>query len=146
MTRILKSVCIHASELAACIGQNPFKNRREMLDEYARRLGGDAMAAKLPPSKRQRLDEVMDALKLAAPSVHADVIQGKLGCTEDAHKCISSAMNALKDGNALKGAGAHAEAQDLVRGAVFGRFGTEQEDAVREGLREHIVKTDKYMK
>lgn len=146
MTHKITSVCIHASELAACIGKNPYKSRLEAMNDYVRRLGGEEMAAKLPPSKRQRLDEVMSALKIAAPSVHADVVEGKLECADDVHKCIAGAVDALKVNKALKGKGALVEAQDLVRGAVFGRFGTEQEDTVRGGLGERTVKTDKYVK
>lgn len=143
------SVCIHASELAACIGQNPYKPRAELLNEYARRYGGKDVVATLPPSAQETADAALKAWREADPAAYAKCIEHisatPLNTPGDVGACVQRALEAVSSTSALPD-NVTPVLQELVRSSVFTRYGTEQEDGVRLRLPQATEKTDKYVK
>jgi hypothetical protein len=143
------NVLIHASDLAACIGLNPYRSRQDALSDYFSRHFA-AQGAPVPMTKRKRVEETFEALQHVDPATHAAckavLDTAVLATAKDVAAVAEHATEILKKSAADLSDSARLQLEEYVRSAVNTRFGTEKEDGVREALPDHTTKTDKYIK
>ena len=141
-----KRIVIYASELAACIGRNPYKNRDDCVKEvYERHFAKPGDEA--PMTKRKRAEEALGRLREASPETYELCVKTMAAPAQTSDEVLQLA--AVAD-EALKKNVASDEAREAiaehVRSAAYTKFGTEQEDGVRVALRERVEKKDDFVK
>ena len=134
------TVIINASDLAACIGRNPYKSVDDMLKEYYKKFFLKQGETE-PMTKRKRAEDAFNGIKVSNPELYEQCIkvmhETPLKSADDVTKYADELGKVLKkDG----------EVSDFVRSAIYTRFGTEQEDKTLVSMHDNPKKTDEFVK
>lgn len=146
-----KLMLIHASEVAACIGRNPYKSRGDMIPIVLKRYSAaafqrlemctqDDLDASII-TKARHSDPVIDA------AVAASELAGTMKTSFEVHEIVERATAACVSACECAGSTATGVLTRHCRGEAFRRFGTAQESDSLRGLElTDLVKDDKYTK
>lgn len=142
-----KVIIINASDLAACVGRNPFKSQADCVQEYFARFLLPK-GAPAPMTKRKRTEDAFEALKETAPETYTacvTALRAPLTTSVDVLEQAGVTEDALKK-NAAVSDEVRADIISLMKNSLFTRFGTEQEEPVRAAMPDRPVKTDAFVK
>lgn len=145
-------ILIHASEVAACVGMNPYKSIADMMPIIMRRCDAAAYTRSGIVSQDEADAALVREARVSIPSIDA-----ALCAAEDIGKNASTAEQVCTTVDALMILAEHESCDSKTRAAVvehgrreaFCGFGTVQEGTSMRGLEELVgvlTKDDKYVK
>jgi hypothetical protein len=120
----VKRVIIKASEVAACIGQHPFKKKHEVMDDMWKRYSPETFQG---VTKTDRANVILQKSE-AAQSILTDAVSARAKNSHDAETVFKEAAEKIETNTNLSKT-EKSEVLDHIRSKVYTQFGTRSEDA-----------------
>jgi len=119
----VKKVIIKASEVAACIGKNPYKRPHEVLDEMWKKYSPDTFKG---TTKTDRANAALDKSEVAK-TIMISAVQSNPENSEEAEKIFKEAAVQIQSNPDISKSDKK-EILDHIRSKVYTSFGTKSED------------------
>ena len=119
----LKRVVLKASEVAACIGKNPYKNRGDVMDELWKKYQPDTFTG---TTKTDRALQILSDSPGAQGALTA-AMNTKAEKSTDTQSIVLEAAERVRTDTTLS-SGQKREVLDHIRSSVYTTFGTKYED------------------
>jgi DNA polymerase III epsilon subunit-like protein len=125
----VKRVIIKASEVAACIGKNPYKPTHEVMDDMWKKYSPETFRGF---TKNDRAEAVFSTSP-EAQSVLTTALANKPSNSDDVQTICADAMTRIKTNDSLS-MSQKREAIDHIRSKVYTTFGTKSEDKTSDKI------------
>jgi DNA polymerase III epsilon subunit-like protein len=138
-----KCVIIKASEVAACIGQHPFKKTHEVMDDMWKQNSPETFRG---CTRKDRAQAILQKSE-CAQSIFTDAVSVKPTNSDDAEAVFKNAAEKIAANTDLSRT-EKSEVLDHIRSKVYTQFGTRSEDTTsdkvesEDGVR--LVRDDKF--
>ena len=118
-----KRVVIKASEVAACIGKNPYKKMHEVLDDMWKKYSPETFKG---VTKREREEKVVQS-STEAQNILKDAVESAPTTSDRAQEVYQKAVTQIESNQSLT-ASDKKDLTEYIRSQVYTSFGTKYED------------------